>query len=121
MNPKLAMVPANLSRQQLVDAYFLPVGLRFLPVADIHKMPGDGGGSGHRRADEVGAPAASLAALEVAVAGGGAAFAFGELVAVHGDAHTATRLTPLETGVAEDVGQSFLLGHAANLSRAGYD
>src|SRR6266851_945027 len=120
MNPKLAMVPANLSRQQLVDAYFLPVGLRFLPVADIHKMPGDGGGGGHGGADEVSAPAASLAALEVAVAGGGAAFAFGELVAVHGYAHAASCLAPLEAGVAEDVGQSFFLSYAAHVGRARY-
>src|SRR5947209_6342041 len=43
-----------------------------LQITDIDEVTGDGGGGGHGGADEMGAPAASLAALEVAVAGGGA-------------------------------------------------
>src|SRR6266516_3750540 len=57
-----------------------------LQVADIDEMSGDGGGGGHGRTDEVRATTATLASLEVAVAGGGAAFPFGEAIAVHGHA-----------------------------------
>ena len=45
------------------------------PGADVGEVAGDGGGGGHLRADEVGAAAAALAAFEVAVGGGRAAFA----------------------------------------------
>src|SRR5581483_11549523 len=83
-------------------------------------MPGDGRRRRHRGTDEMGAPAASLATLEVAVTGGGATLALGKLVAVHGDTHAASRLAPLEAGFAEDVSQPFLLGHAAHMGRAGY-
>src|SRR5712692_924836 len=81
-------------------------------------MPGDGGGSGHGGADEVSASAAALAALEVAVAGGGAALTLGELIAVHSDAHATSGFTPLETGIAENVGQSLFFGHVAHLHGA---
>src|ERR1700674_5096072 len=90
------------------------------PLTDVYEVTGDGGGGGHGGADEMGAPAASLAALEVAVTGGGATLALGKLVAIHGDAHTASRFAPLEAGVAEDVGQSFLFGYATHLGGAGY-
>src|SRR5712692_1297681 len=90
------------------------------PLANIHEMPGDSRRRCHSGADEVGAPAATLTTLEVAVAGGGAAFTLGELVAVHGDTHTATRLAPLETGIAEDIGQAFFFGHAAHVGGAGH-
>src|SRR5260370_29692031 len=83
-------------------------------------MPGDGGGSGHGGADEVGASAVALAALEVAVAGGGAAFALGKLIAIHSDAHATSGFAPFETGSAENVGQSLFFGHAAHLHRTGY-
>ena len=48
---------------------------RSAPVADVDEVALDGGRGGHLRADEVGAPAAALAALEVAVRGRGAALA----------------------------------------------
>src|SRR6266487_264879 len=92
-----------------------------LQVADIDEMSGDGGGGGHGRTDEVRATTATLASLEVAVAGGGAAFPFGEAIAVHGNAHTATRLTPLEAGLAEGIGQALLFGDTAHTHRAGND
>ena len=50
-------------------------------------MPRQRGSRGHGRADEMGAPAFALAALEVAVAGRGAALAGLELVGVHAQAH----------------------------------
>src|SRR5580692_354115 len=69
------------------------------PGAYVDKMAGDGGGCGHLGRDEVCAATATLAALEVAVGGGGAAFAGGKNVRVHAEAHRATRLTPLKARV----------------------
>src|SRR5690606_27151737 len=59
---------------------------------------GDGGGGGDGGRDEVGAAAAALPPLEVAVAGRGAALAGGQLVGVHGQAHRAPGLAPVEPG-----------------------
>ena len=47
---------------------------------------------------EVGAASAALAAFEVAVAGGGAAFAGLQDVGVHAETHAAAGLAPLEAG-----------------------
>src|SRR5215217_3820315 len=52
--------------------------------------------------DEVGAATLALATFEIAIAGGGAAFAGGELVGVHAEAHRETGGAPLEARVAED-------------------
>src|SRR5215471_6560565 len=52
----------------------------------------------------------ALAALEIAVRGRGAALARRELVRVHGEAHRAARLAPLEAGLDEDLVESFGLG-----------
>src|SRR5260370_38619578 len=40
MNPKPTTVPANISLQQLVDAYFLPGGLRFALVMQADQLVG---------------------------------------------------------------------------------
>jgi CBS domain-containing protein len=40
MNPKPATVPANVSLQQLVDAYFLPGGLRYALVMQSEQLVG---------------------------------------------------------------------------------
>ncbi len=40
MNPKPATVPANISLQQLVDAYFLPGGLRYALVMEADHLAG---------------------------------------------------------------------------------
>ena len=60
--------------------------------------------------DEVRAPAAALAALEVAVRGRGAALAGLEDVGVHPQAHRAARGAPVEAGGAEDVVEPLGLG-----------
>src|SRR5919199_76178 len=73
-----------------------------LPITNVREVARDGGGGGHRRADEVRAPAAPLPALEVAVARGGATLAGPQDVRVHAEAHRAARLAPLEAGFAED-------------------
>ena len=67
------------------------------------------------------APAAALAALEVAVAGADGVLAGRELVAVHGDAHRAAGLAPLGAGVAEHAVEPFGLGLALDLLRARHD
>ncbi|MDC4226812.1 MAG: hypothetical protein MPW15_21830 [Candidatus Manganitrophus sp.] len=52
-------------------------------VADVDEMAGDRRRRGHGRADQVGAAALPLAALEIAVGGRGAAFAGLEPIGVH--------------------------------------
>ena len=82
---------------------------------------GDGGGGGDRGRHEVGAPAPALAALEVAVAGGGGPLADGQLVGVHGQAHRAARLAPVEAGGGEDLVEALGLGLVLHPERAGHD
>src|SRR4051794_41704028 len=91
------------------------------PVADVDEVALDGGRRGHLRADEVGAPAAALAALEVAVRGRGAALAGLEDVRVHAQAHRAAGRAPVEAGGPEDLVQALLLGLRAHLLGAGHD
>ena len=62
-----------------------------------------------------------MATFEVAVAGGDAVFAGGELVAVHGDAHGAAGFAPIGTGVFEDAVEAFGLGLLFDKLRAGHD
>ena len=69
------------------------------PPPDIDKPSGDRGGRRHRRRDQMGAALVALAALEIAVRGGGAAFAGPELVGIHGQTHRAARLAPIEAGL----------------------
>ena len=71
--------------------------------------------------DEVGAPAAALAALEVAVRGRGAALARLEDVGVHAQAHRAAGDAPVEAGGPEDLVEALRLGLRADLLRAGDD
>src|SRR5258708_26334165 len=65
---------------------------RLLPLPHVDEVPGDGGGGGHGRRDEMGAALVALAAFEIAVRGRGAALARIELVGIHGEAHRAARL-----------------------------
>ena len=71
--------------------------------------------------DQVGAPAAPLAALEVAVRGRRAALAGGEDVGVHAQAHRAAGAAPVEAGGAEDLVEALGLGLRADLRRARHD
>src|SRR5947199_7926878 len=90
-------------------------------LSDIHKMTGYGRRCCHGWTHQMCAATSALTAFEVAVAGGGAAFAFGELVAVHGDAHAAAGFAPFKAGLAEDVGHALFFGHAADTHGAGDD
>jgi hypothetical protein len=67
----------------------------------------------------MGAGLGALAADEVPVGGGYAPGAGRDAFAVGGDAHAATRHSPLEAGVAEHGVESFRLGGAADLLGAG--
>src|SRR5277367_4307344 len=90
-------------------------------VADVYEVAGDGCGCGHYRADQMGAAVAALAALEVAVAGAGAAFVGGQDVGVHANAHAAAGVAPLETGVGENLVEAFLFGLGLDAARARND
>ena len=90
-------------------------------LADVGEVAGDGGGGGHGRADQVGAAARALAALEVAVAGAGGSLAGLELVGVHGQAHAAPRLPPFGAGLQEDAVEPLGLGLVPDLLAAGHD
>src|SRR6516225_10138439 len=91
------------------------------PVADIDKMPFDCGCRGHHRADQVGPAAFTLAAFEIAIRDTRGAFTGKQHVIIHGDAHTAARIPPLETGIAENLVEPFLFSLRLDSARAGHD
>src|SRR5215204_4145631 len=80
-------------------------GIRPVVGSDVDEVALDGRGGGHLRRDEVRAPAAALAALEVAVRGRCTALARLQDVGVHAQAHRAARGAPVEPGGAEDLVQ----------------
>ena len=84
-------------------------------------MSGDGGGGGHGGADQVGASTASLTALEVAVAGGGATLAGLQNIRIHAEAHGASGLAPFGSGFEEDAVETLALGELLNRLGAGND
>src|SRR5712692_3946352 len=84
----------------------------------IHKVSSYRGSSGHSRTHQVSTPTTTLSSFKVAVAGRGAAFAFRELVTIHSNAHAASRLAPVKSGLAEDIGDALFLGLAAHLHGA---
>src|SRR5216684_2916808 len=87
--------------------------------AHVHKMTGNGGGGGHDRADEVRAAVFALAALEIAIAGAGAALMRRQDVGVHADAHAAAGVAPLEAGSAENLVEPFFFSLRFDSARAG--
>ena len=70
----------------------------------------DGGRRGDRRGDEVRTTASTLAALEVSVGRRGTALTDFKLIGIHTEAHGTTRLAPFETGVKEDLVETFRFG-----------
>ena len=88
---------------------------------DVDEVPVESRRSRHLRADEVGAAATALAALEVAVGRGGAALARCEHVGVHAEAHRAAGEAPLEARLEEDLVEPFRLRLEAYLCRSGDD
>src|SRR4029079_5252333 len=96
-------------------------GLAAAPGPDVDEVALDGGRRGHLGRDQVGAPAAALPALEVAVRGGRAALARGEDVGVHSEAHGAPGGAPVEARGAEHAVEALGLRLRAPLLRAGHD
>src|SRR3954451_7567298 len=92
-----------------------------VPLPDVDEVALDRRRGGHLRGHEVGAPAAALAALEVAVRRGRTALARRKDVRVHPEAHRAARGAPVEAGLAEDLIEPLLLGLRAHLLGAGND
>ena len=84
-------------------------------------MPCDGSRCGDRRGDEVGPAAATLTSLEVPVGGGRAAFAGGELVGVHREAHRASGLAPLESGSDEHLVEPLRFRLVLHTARPGHN
>src|SRR5215204_6778686 len=91
------------------------------PGPDVDETALDGGCGGHLGRDEVGAPAAALAPLEVAVRRGGAALARAQDVRVHAQAHRAAGRAPVEPGRGEDVVEALPLGLRGDLLGARHD
>src|SRR5712691_8518273 len=92
-----------------------------LQISYIHEVTGDSSGGGHCRADQVSAPAVPLASLKVAIAGRGTTLTLFQVIAIHSDAHTASRFAPLEASLAENVGQPLLFSHTPHSHRAGHN
>src|SRR5258708_7589106 len=90
-----------------------------LPAANVGEMAGHGRGRRHHGTDEMGPRASSLAAFEVAIAGGGAPLARLQDVGVHAQTHGAARLTPFESGATEDAVEPFAFRIALDRLGAG--
>src|SRR3990170_3985473 len=98
-----------MQKARLTAGLSVGVGSLFAPLPDIHEKSRDRRGGRHRRRDEMRAAAITLPAFEVAVRGRGAALARLELVGIHGEAHRAARLAPVEARGLEDLVETFLL------------
>src|ERR1039458_3445225 len=80
------------------------------PSPNIDKVPSNGCCRGHFRRDQMGPPAASLAAFKVPVRSRGAALAGRENVRIHAQAHRTTGLAPIEACLDEYAIKSFGFG-----------
>src|ERR1700729_3893368 len=69
----------------------------------------------------MGAAPVALTALEIAVRGRSAALARRKLVRVHGQAHRAARLAPLEAGGEKDLVETLGLGLRLDQARSRHD
>ena len=90
-----------------------------IPLADVHEMSFDRCGGGHHGADQMRAAAFALASFEIAIGSAGGAFAAGQNVVIHADAHAAAGVAPFETGVDENFIQAFFFGLRFHYARAG--
>src|SRR5260370_8325271 len=75
----------------------------------------------HRRRDQMGAALKTLAALEIAVRGRGAALFGFQLVGIHRKAHRAARLAPFEPGLDENLVEAFGFRLLLHEARTRYD
>src|SRR5882762_7688943 len=89
--------------------------------ADVDEMAGNRRGGGHDRADQVSAAVFALAALEIAIAGAGAALVRRQDVRIHPDAHAAAGVAPFETGGGENLVEAFFFSLRFDSARARND
>src|SRR5262249_33287369 len=89
-------------------------------LTDIGKVAGDSSGRRHRRTDQVGAAAWSLAALEIAIAGACRPLAGPEPICIPRHAHAAPRLPPFGAGLDKDAVEPFGLGLVPHSLAAGH-
>src|SRR5450631_3848459 len=87
----------------------------------VDEVAGDARRRRHGGTHQVRPPARSLAAFEVAIRRRGAALAGLEPILVHGQAHRAARLAPLESGGGENSIEAFALGLRLHRAGAGND
>src|SRR5713226_3119318 len=90
------------------------------PTPHIDELAGYRGCRRHGRRHQMRAAFIALAALEITVRGRGAALAGLELVGVHGEAHRAARLAPLEARREEDAVEPLRLGLVLDEAGAGH-
>src|SRR5271165_5444706 len=88
------------------------------PSPHVHEPPRDRRGRRHRGRNEMRAALVALAAFKIAVRGRGAALAGREFVRVHGEAHRAAGLPPLEAGGKENLVEPLGLGLGLHQARA---
>src|SRR5215469_14759892 len=81
-----------------------------LPLADIREVPRDRRRGRHHRAHQVCPATAPLPALEIPIAGGGAALARLQDIGIHSQAHGTARFAPLKACRPKNLVQSFPLG-----------
>src|ERR1700722_19790567 len=87
-------------------------------AAHVCEMAGHGGRNGHRRAEQMRAHPAALAADEVAGRGRRDALGGQAGVAIHADTHRTARLAPFEAGLTEDLVEPLRLGLLLDQARA---
>src|SRR5215207_5058174 len=92
-----------------------------LEIPRARERSANGGRRSDERGDEVGATALALPALEVAVGGRCAAFAWRQLVGVHSEAHRATREAPLGAELLDHLVEALGLGFEPDSGGAGHD
>src|SRR5262249_1485764 len=91
------------------------------PLSDVDELAGNRGGCGHRRRDQMCAALVALPALEIAIGRGRATFAGAEPVGIHGKAHRAAWLAPVEARFQKNLVKPFGLGLTLDETGAGHD
>src|SRR5690606_38669895 len=78
-----------------------------VPLANVDEMSGNRGSGGHGWRHEMRAALEALTAFEIAIRGGSATFSRLQAIIIHGKAHGAARLTPVEASFDEYLVETF--------------
>ena len=84
---------------------------------DIGQLAGNGSSGGHGRRHQMGTATSTLTAFKVTVGGTGTSLLGREDIGVHTQAHGASRLSPIETGIGEDLVKALSFGLLLNQTR----